>query len=119
MTAAGYSKWTEDEAQIACETWQRETISRGGRIELAERNAVLQTIADELGFAFERVYNRHIRYGHSFGFINYKRLSMVERAKLEWNARLAAQERQSITGMVFGDPLPGFSALDRKRAQHA
>lgn len=37
------------------------------------------------------------------------------RLERERNAREQAREQQSITGAVFGDPPPGFSALDRRR----
>lgn len=37
-------------------------------------------------------------------------------AVIDRERRDAARDRQSITGSVFGDPPPGYSALDRKRA---
>jgi hypothetical protein len=30
--------------------------------------------------------------------------------------RIEARERQTLTGQLFGDPAPGFSALDRRSA---
>jgi hypothetical protein len=35
----------------------------------------------------------------------------------ERNARAAAAARRSLTAQIFGDPPPGFSALDRKQAE--
>lgn len=37
-------------------------------------------------------------------------------AEINRRKRQEAQDRQTLTGIIFGDPPPGFSALDRRGA---
>lgn len=56
---------------------------------------------------------------HSSGYrAKRDEVSVPDAPALEARAALLA-DRRDLTGRVFGDPLPGRSALDRRRAGHA
>lgn len=42
--------------------------------------------------------------------------TIPNKVALDLQAREEARSRQSVSGRVFGDPPPGFSMLDRRRA---
>lgn len=90
----------------SAEMWQR-------AVELHDEGMSYDDIAGELGLTTKQV---------SIKFTNehYEHKAASERSKIaprlaERDARLAAADRRSQTAQFFGDPPPGYSALDKKR----
>lgn len=75
---------------------------------------VFTTISRATGKSVQGVASRFIRFGPSFTTSRHGGPS--EQAYAELERRSAARGRQDLTASVFGDPPPGYSALDRRRA---
>ncbi len=115
-------RWSAQEIEIAANIWAKEVTDLYGDDEpprgLKER--VIHDIAAKLGRKFWSVEARLRLQGSSFGVPEaIARARSSERAPsklfIERAARDAARRNQDITGALFGDPPPGFSALDRRR----
>ncbi len=138
------ARWTDEEGARAAEIYQRETAvyADHARSPPGALTRVLGLIADTLGRDSNNVYNRFRNYGTTFDsapsrhhakrskpllapptprerragdeFVGHKHVP--DSVLLERDARAKARLAQSATSAVLGDPPPGFSALDRKRA---
>lgn len=114
-------RWLADEIAVAADIWQRQVTDLHGDNEpprgLKER--VIWNIAIKLNRKFFSVEARLRLQGASFGsaqvMTRYISLSRVPaKVLLDREARAEARLHQSETGRTFGDPPPGFSALDRR-----
>jgi hypothetical protein len=113
-----YKGWTEQEILRAAEIWQREYAAHWGEGEgpLGSKSAVCAKIAAALDRSFGSVQARYHARGPSFHtkVRNSTRapVPVVTSPAIERQRRLDARDRLSLTGLRFGDPPPGFSALD-------
>lgn len=109
--------WSQPESVLAAEIWQQQFADIYGEEQgpRGTRERVWRSIATEIGRTRDAVADRYMRYGARFG--SMKPASprqapaelVAERAR-----RAAAADRMSLTSTFFGDPPPGFSALDRR-----
>jgi len=118
MVAKGatYTKWTTEEANRAATLWQKHFMERYGDDErsLAARNYALTIIARAIGRPFENVYNRHTYFGPTFASAKHRDSVAHHDALKEMERRREAAHRRTLTSSVFGDPPPGYSALDKR-----
>lgn len=134
--------WRPDTVARAAAIYRREAvpygIDQGNRLPKGERNRIVEVIAAELGFSFNTVDRRLSNYGRNFdgsdsgfhapaartysntrqpGPVTSQPTLRVSQEQIIERERLAAARRdQDVTGRTFGDPPPGFSALDRRRS---
>jgi hypothetical protein len=112
--------WSQDESAKAADIWQRHFTDHYGedyeRPKLTSfRYQVVNRIAGALKRSYDSVDYRLRIYGPSFG-ANQRSAKHASVQQIEDMAsRREAELHHSLTGSVFGDPPPGFSALDRKR----
>lgn len=113
-----FTPWTPTDIRRAAAIWQRDFADHYGDGDgpWGAQSAVCATIGRAIGKSVEGVTGRFIRFGPSF--TAGPRGGPSEQAYAELERRNAARDRQDLTASVFGDPLPGYSALDRKRAGH-
>jgi hypothetical protein len=105
-------KWTQ-------EKWKR-------ALALAQQGMDSETIAEQIGgVSAGDVRKRFTNFNKSALLIDVRqsRARLAEQERLDKAAQyLAARDERDardLTGRFFGDPPPGYSALDRKRAQEA
>jgi hypothetical protein len=113
----GHRHWSDIEMTTAAELWQARFVDIHGEdctTRLA-RYRVFVTIGKALSRTPFSVETRLRLFGPSFG-LGFKSNGASAHAFAELAARKEAREHQSITGRTFGDPPPGFSALDRRRS---
>lgn len=118
--------WSEREIAVAAAAWQELVVDRYGDdpadIPRGVRAGVLAQIASRIGRPISVVENRFTMAGPSFtssrrslggetGGMRVPAERVAERAQ-----RQAAGYVRSLTAEIFGDPPPGYSALDRRRA---
>lgn len=115
--------WSQAQSAQAAEHWQIHFVDHHGdddpfAPELSKaRYRVLHQIAKAIGRSYSSVEHRLETYGASFG-TNRRSSRMASARELsERDARKEAICQQSLTAQIFGDPPPGFSALDRRNAQ--
>jgi len=110
-------RWSSEECAKAAKLWQSLFVDIYGDDEgpRGARPRVLQRIAIEIGRSAYAVENRLNYYGASFGAGRWKVNGASAQTLAERDARKEAEARRSITSFVFGDPPPGYSALDRRR----
>lgn len=112
-----FGQWRADEASRAASLWQKHFADHyddeTAPVEVKHR--VFSVIARALGRDHENVCNRYAHYGPSFASSRHIGEVAHANAVKEMERRKLAAGQQSLTGAVFGDPPPGYSALDRKR----
>lgn len=118
-------RWSDGEANRAARLWQTNFTDIHGKANkpglASYRRATLRLIADELGRPFGNVLVRFQRYGVGFTprpMAPLEKTKATPAALAERIARIKAEEGHSLTGILLGDPPPGFSALDQKRSAH-
>lgn len=109
-------RWSQDEAAIAADLYQRLFVDIYGDDEgpRGARARVLQRIAATIGRSFFSVERRLIDHGPSFGRGYAGLHGTSSHALAERDQRKEAEMHRDLTASVFGDPPPGFSALDRR-----
>lgn len=113
--------WSQAQSTQAAEIWQLQFADYHGdddpfARELATlRNRVLHAIAAAIGRSFDSVEYRLQTNGASFGANQRSSRHASPREEADRAARKEAANRQDLTAQFFGDPPPGYSALDRKR----
>lgn len=109
--------WSHAEAVIATAIWDRNIADYyGDDLSLAPAGLVKRTlmrIAATLNREWTGVEYRWRHYGASFG--SNQRIEAVKNFA-DRDARKLASYRRDLTQQTFGDPPPGYSALDAKRS---
>jgi hypothetical protein len=108
------NNWTPSEISLAAGIFQRMFVDvHGDDGPAPARTLVLHAIAKKLNRTPMGVWQRFRDNGPSFNAGTSRKASanaLAQRA-----ARKEAEYARDITASVFGDPPPGYSALDRKR----
>lgn len=86
------------------------------RIPRGSRDKVFFLIAEQIGRTYASVAARWHQYGVTFDSKSHSQKKEINPAEVEAELRRRAAERMDLTQRVFGDPAPGFSALDKKRS---
>ena len=98
--------WTPEMLTIA-----RAMMAKGYRNTAVDAYLGLRTGSWSNRLNYERYQRPETRAQHQVGSMRAPPEVLAER-----DARLAARDRRDQTAEFFGDPPPGYSALDRKRA---
>jgi hypothetical protein len=108
--------WSQHDCVTAAEIWQTHFADHWGDDEgpRGARVTVMQRIAATIGRTFYGVEQRWLVHGPSFG-ANQRSRGAPEHALAQRDARKEACHGMSLTASIFGDPPPGYSALDKKR----
>lgn len=116
---ATHAVWTPTDIRRAAEIWQRDFADHYGDSAgpWGKQGEVFGTIAKATRKSIGSVAGRFQLYGASFSAGPRSGPSAKATADLE--RRTAARARQDLTASVFGDPPPGYSALDRRRGTGA
>lgn len=116
-TARPSRVWSPSESQTAAQIWDRAISDHYGDDAATFPPGIvkrtLQRIAASIGRDFAIVEYRHRHCGPSFGA---NRRAETLKVLAERDLRTQALFDASLTTRLFGDPPPGFSALDRRRA---
>lgn len=109
--------WSQSEASTAAAIWDREIADHFdvGKAPAHRVKQAVQAIADALDRSYENVVIRYQHYGPGFGAMRERGSIVAASAAAERDRRREASFRQDLTASVFGDPPPGFSALDQRR----
>lgn len=112
---SGFTTWSPKEIEIAAVMWQGRFADFHGQDDgpKGEKERVLTAIAERLRRPYRQVWQRYYDQGPSFHTV---RKTASDRALAERARRKAAEEGMSLTGILLGDPPPGYSALDKRRA---
>lgn len=115
------TKWTSYECSRAAFLWQRHIVDIYGdnHVPVAVRNRVKAMIATDLNRNVESVCIRFDRNGPTFGYAYAVGRPQPVEQLAQWAARCEAYSRRSPQAELLGDPPPGFSALDQRRAGDA
>lgn len=109
--------WSHGECVQAASIWDRCIADHyGDDLSLAPPGLVkrtLQRIAATLTRDWTLVEYRYRHYGASFG--SNQRVDAMKNFA-DRDARKLAGYRRDVTAQTFGDPPPGYSALDQKRS---
>ena len=113
--------WPPADCAAAAAIWQREIVDRfgdePGDVPRGATERVLTAIAAALGRRIETVRARFHWAGPSFRppqNINKNGWRLPAQVDAERFARAQALAARDLTATVFGDPAPGYSALDRR-----
>lgn len=111
-----FKPWTPTDIRRAADIWQREFADHHGDGDgpHGAQTAVFIAISAATGKSVDGVANRFNRFGPSFT-AGPRGGGPTEQAFNELERRNAARHRQDLTASVFGDPPPGYSALDKRR----
>jgi len=120
MTIRGskVTQWTAEETRRAAAMWQKhfaDFYDDTDAVPFGAKNRVMKIIAQALVRDFASVYNRYQHYGASFASARH-RGDHARAALAEMERRRGAEQGRSLTGLLLGDPPPGYSALDKKRS---
>lgn len=112
--------WSEADMALAQAHWRALFVDvYGGSAPRDARRLVFESIGAALQRTPTAVENRLRLYGASFGLNPaskpLERPVEVSQAMIERDARKRAEACRSITANFFGDPPPGYSALDQRR----
>jgi hypothetical protein len=120
-----YQPWTSTDIRHAAAIWQRDFADLYDDGKGANKpphghiTIVKQKIADALQRSISAVQARFHDYGPSFDLkghdVTAKAPPPANSEEIERRKRLAALDRRDLTASVFGDPPPGYSALDQRR----
>lgn len=118
--------WSDYHVRTAAAIWQREFADLYGDGKGAVKppfghvTKVKQMIAHALHRSIASVITRFHDYGPSFDSKDYdvtaKPSPKPGDAEIQRRLRLAALDRRDLTGVILGDPPPGYSALDERKA---
>jgi hypothetical protein len=114
--------WTESDMTLAQARWHELFVNvYGESAPRHERFRIFESIGRELKRSGHAVEHRMRIYGASFG-LNPASKPMatpieISQAMVDRDTRRRAENRRSITASFFGDPAPGYSALDQRRQQ--
>lgn len=113
-------RWTEAEMAIAQARWREMFMDvYGEHASPSQRQLIFDIIGRELKRTPTAIEWRMRDFGASFGLNpESKPLAApveISQAMIEREARRAAENRRSVTATFFGDPPPGYSALDQRR----
>jgi hypothetical protein len=118
MTPNASPHWSWRDIEVAAEIYQINVSDLYDDDELRGRGGVqlrtFQLIAQKLNCAVARVRSRFETYGPSFTRVRGPGLWVSAQALADRDARKAAAELRTQTAEFFGDPPPGYSALDRR-----
>ncbi|MGJ4888926.1 hypothetical protein ACQR1Y_12070 [Bradyrhizobium sp. HKCCYLRH3099] len=115
MTTLNKGVWTRQDMGIAASLWQDRVVDRHGEDAPGHvKAAVYKAIAVRLNRAETAVRQRMASLGPSFGLNTRMLKEAPNAAEIERSARERAARQMSLTASVFGDPPPGYSALDRR-----
>jgi len=108
--------WSQQDASTAAEIWQTHFADYWGDDDgpTGARLRVLQRIAATIGRSCWGVEQRFLSQGPSFGANKSSSSKASAHALAEREARKEAERARDLTAATFGDPPPGYSALDRK-----
>jgi len=110
--------WSEADMTLAQARW-RELFTENGGGTHADRRRVCEVIGTELDRTPTAVASRLRTHGASFGLhAASKPLPQpveISQAMRDAEARSYAWAQRSLTACFFGDPAPGYSALDQRR----
>jgi hypothetical protein len=114
--------WTQSDMTLAQSRWHELFVNvYGESAPRHERFQIFESIGRELKRSGHAVEHRMRIYGASFGLNPAsKPLATpveISQAMVEREARRRAEAYRSITASFFGDPAPGYSALDQRRQQ--
>lgn len=108
--------WTPTEIRRAAAIWQRDFADHYGEDgPPGAQRATFVTIARVLGRTVDSVANRYVAMGPAFS-AGPRGGAVSAQAFEDRERRREARDRQDLTASVLGDPPPGYSALDRRRA---
>lgn len=114
-----YKLWTEAEVEQAAAIWERDHVSRygGARGPNGSQLEVCTTIAEALGRSVGSVLTRFQDCGPAFVGRRKAHPAAIVLTPEEYDRqrRNEARDRMNLTGLVLGDPPPGYSALDKMR----
>jgi hypothetical protein len=115
-------RWTDADMTLAQTRWRELFVDvYGVSAPRHERFLIFEQIGRELQRSGPAVENRLRIHGASFGLsAASKPLALpveISQAMVEREARKRAEAHRSITASFFGDPPPGYSALDQRRQQ--
>ncbi|MCS3725482.1 hypothetical protein [Bradyrhizobium betae] len=112
-----FHPWTPIDIRRAAMIWQRDFADHHGESDgpWGAQGEVFATIAHAIGKTVDGVAARFLRFGASFS-AGPRGGGPTEQAQADFERRSAARDRQDLTARVFGDPPPGYSALDKRRA---
>lgn len=122
-SAKTWGAWHPREIEIAADIWQRAVTDIYGDDDWTDgvKLRTYQLIARKLGRTAHSVADRFVACGPSFAPPRAPTMNVVgsmrvsESALAERDARYEASQLRDLTAATFGDPPPGFSALDRRR----
>jgi hypothetical protein len=108
-------QWSSQEISIAAAMYQgRFTDIHGEDGPARARTAVFDAIAQRLKRNHMAVWQRFRDHGPSFN-AGGRATTVSSYAMAERSARAEASYLRDLTASVFGDPPPGYSALDRRQ----
>lgn len=107
---SGYPFKTEEERKAAERAHQKRYY--------AKRKEMTPEQLEAKRLSAKRYRERHYN-GQGSGYIaNFHRSQVPPHIFDAQQRRLDAENRRDLTATVFGDPPPGFSALDKKNGNH-
>jgi len=113
--------WTAQDIATSARMWKEliTDLEARGECVLGRKDAACAAIGAALGRTPMAIKGRYRDYG--VGFCSHASsygqtdLRLDREAEQEREALLRARARQPPTAALFGDPPPGYSALDRRR----
>lgn len=120
MIGLKHYPWTTLDVQKARTIWQRAIADRYGEddIPLGAQRRAFELIAAEIRRTVDAVNGRYQQFGASFA-AGSRRGEASRQAELERAHLLEARQARTLTATIFGDPPPGYSALDKRRGEGA
>ncbi|EJN14729.1 hypothetical protein PMI42_01702 [Bradyrhizobium sp. YR681] len=111
-----FTPWTMTDIRKAAAIWQRDFADHYGDSDgpWGKQGEVCATIGLAIGKSAAGVTARYLRFGPAFTAGRHGS-GPSEQAYAELERRGAAAGRRDLTAAVFGDPPPGYSALDKRR----
>jgi hypothetical protein len=115
--------WSTDDMARAAEMWRDLFVAvHGEDPSRSVRYPVFEIIGRAVGRTASAIESRMRTHGPSFAVTPSRgpierEAAAVMQAMIEREARKRAEARRSITARVFGDPPPGYSALDQRMQQ--
>jgi hypothetical protein len=109
--------WSEDEKALAADLWRAliTDIYEDEEAPVAVRRTAMIQISAEIGRSYASVIARRINFGTTFGAGLLGPRRIPEKSMAERDRRTLARSQRDLTAQFFGDPPPGYSALDQRR----
>lgn len=109
--------WSSDEMRMAADMYQAMFLDQYGEDGPEHaRLRVLRFIGARIGRTAYAVESRCNVWGANFGLKAERGRRLSTEAERKRVAYLAALDQRDPVAMILGDPPPGYSALDRRRA---